>query len=68
MQFISKYNKKSNIYVLLVLIVNMHGLFLWKIKSVLQLLLHEVRQAKYGNIRVLSFTTDQWNHGYKIMI
>ena len=40
MLFISKYNKKFVFdYVLLMFIVNINGLFLWKIKKVLKLLM-----------------------------
>ena len=27
-----------------------------------------VNQTKYGEIKAQDFTTDQWNHGYKIIL
>ena len=66
-------------YVLLTFIANMHGLFLGKIKKVLQLpmlfkkfwkslivaelSLNAISQIKYGLIKAVNFITAQWNHG-----
>ena len=51
-------------------ITNMHGLFLWKIKRVLQLpmLFRKLSknliasQIENGMIKAANFTIDQWNH------
>ena len=34
----------------------------------MSLTLKDAKQTKYGWIKVVNFTMDQWNHGYKTMI
>ena len=68
MQLLSKFNKGICFCcVLLIFIVSMLGLFLWKIKNVLQLLILDDSGGKPNKIWVdkgiVSFTIDQWNLG-----
>ena len=53
----------------MIFIVNLLGLFLWKINKVLQLLMlsRAANQRKYGQIEAVNFTIDQLNQGYKRM-
>ena len=77
MQLISKYNK-SLPFLLCIIDISTKNAWVVSLKykkgititnvfyqSLMNL---DTQQTKYGWIDVVSFTIDQWNHGYKIMI
>ena len=77
MQLINKYNKVFRFLLCAIDIFSKYArVFLWKTKTALRLLMLFknfsmgiiANQIKYGSTKVVNFTIDQWDHGFKIMV